>query len=259
MRRCDPSGLIYAPPANQSTPATVVVNVSDLGNIGLGPALLDTDTITINVAPVNDAPVLNVSSAPIAYVENAAPTLLDAAATLTDIDSADFDTGVVTVQMISADAADRLSVRNEGTAVGQIGVSGNTITFEGLNIGTQLSGQAGGDLTIQLTNLATPAAVTALLRNLQFAATSENPTTTARSLVVSVSDGDGGATTASTITANVTAVNDAPVVNTTGRRCKLRRKRQPDHSRCCGDGQRHRGQLGEWNCERYDHKWCQRQ
>lgn len=212
-----PNGLTFTPPFNQSSLTTVAVNVSDLGNTGLGPAQLDTDTVTIAIAAVNDAPVLASPAVAIGYTENAAPTLLDPLASVSDIDSSDFDTGSVTVQLSAVDSADRVSVRDEGTAPGQIGVSGNTITLGGSHIGTVLTGQSGGDLTIQFTANATPAAVTSLLRNLQFANVSDSPvTTTARVLVVTVSDGDGGSTLASTITVTVGSANDAPALTSPG-------------------------------------------
>ena len=211
-----PTGLTFAPALNQSTAATVVVTVNDLGNTGLGAALQSAGTVTINVAPVNDSPVLTVSAGPISYSENATPTLLDPAAVVSDIDSTSFDTGLVTVLLSAIDSADRLSVRNEGTAAGQIGVAGNTISFGGVDIGTILTGQAGGDLTIQLTSPADAVAVTALLRNLQFASISDNPIVAARNLIVTVTDGSGGSTAAGTITANVVPVNDAPVLTIAG-------------------------------------------
>lgn len=210
------SGLLFAPALNQFSIATVIVTMNDLGNTGLGSALSDTKTVTISVTPINDAPILIVNAGPITYTENAQPTLLDPLASVTDIDSINFDTGLVTVQLSAVDNADRLSVNNEGTAVGQIGVSGNTVTFGGLPIGTILTGQAGGDLTIQLSANAVPVAVTALLRNLQFSSTSENAAVSPRSLVVSVTDGAGGSTGNSTLTVNVVSVNDAPILTLPG-------------------------------------------
>lgn len=210
-------GLTFTPTPNQSGVTTVVVNLSDQGNIGLGPALQTTQTVTINVAAINDAPSLTLAAGNISYVENATATLIDPLAAVSDIDSSDFDTGTVTVQFAAAiDSADRLAVRNEGTSAGQIGVSGNTITFEGLAIASIVTGQTGGDLTIQLNSAAAPVAVTALLRNLQFSNISENPVVASRSLIMTVSDGDGGTTLASTITANVNAANDAPVLTISG-------------------------------------------
>lgn len=211
-----PTGLTFTPPANESSLTTIAVNVSDLGNTGLGPAQTDSDTVTITITAVNDAPVLTSPAVAIGYTEDAVPTLLDPLASVSDIDSSDFDTGSVTVQLSAVDSADRVSVRNEGTAPGQIGVSGSTVTFGGSQIGTVVTGESGGDLAIQFTANATPTAVTSLLRNLQFANVSDSPVIASRALVLTVSDGDGGSTLASTITATVGSANDAPVLTSPG-------------------------------------------
>ncbi len=108
-----PNGLIYTPNADQAGLTTVVVSLDDLANIGLGGALTDTKTLTIDIAPVNDAPVLTFSSAAIATTENGPATRLDPAAAIADIDSSDFDGGVVSAQLSSVESSDRLSIRNE--------------------------------------------------------------------------------------------------------------------------------------------------
>src|SRR5262249_25359709 len=53
------NGLIYSPTLNYNGAATVQINTNDLGNVGSGGALSDTDTVNITVNAVNDAPVLS--------------------------------------------------------------------------------------------------------------------------------------------------------------------------------------------------------
>ncbi len=210
------NGLSWTSALNQTASATVVVSVNDQGNIGLGPALSDTETLTINVAPVNDSPVLTINAGPIVAVENASATLLDTSATLVDVDSTNFDTGVLLVQLPAVESSDRVSVRNQGTGANLIGLSGTNVTFGGTIIGIVQSGLSGGNLSILLNANATASAVTALLRNLQFRTISENPSTAPRSLIVSLTDGDGGSSPTATVTANVVAVNDAPQITLPG-------------------------------------------
>jgi hypothetical protein len=56
------SAMTYTPAANYNSPEdgpeAINVFVSDLGNVGLGGELTDTDTIPITVLAVNDAPVI---------------------------------------------------------------------------------------------------------------------------------------------------------------------------------------------------------
>ena len=50
------NGLSFAPALNVTGPATLTITTNDLGNFGTGSALSDTDTVTITVTGVNDAP-----------------------------------------------------------------------------------------------------------------------------------------------------------------------------------------------------------
>ena len=54
-------GLVYSPTPNYFGSAVLTVSTSDLGNTGSGGAKTDTDTVSITVRPVNDAPVVTLS------------------------------------------------------------------------------------------------------------------------------------------------------------------------------------------------------
>jgi len=163
---------------------------------------------------LNNPPAVSLPSSGIAYTENDPATILDAAATVTDTESADFVGGSLTVDFIAGGAAeDRLAIVNQGGGAGQIGASGANVTFGGTTIGTFAGGGSGSTpLVVTFTTAsATPAAAQALLRKITYQNVSDNPSTTARTVRVLVNDGDGGTSTAATKTVNVTAVNDPPV------------------------------------------------
>lgn len=121
---------------------------------------------------------------------NATPTVHDSDVTVSEVDSTNSDAGILTVSIIAGrELTDRVEVRNQGTAVGQIGVSGLNVTYGGTVIGT-FSGTT--SLTIRLNPSATPAAVQVLLRNITFRSTSATPSTTLRTIRVTLTDGDGG-------------------------------------------------------------------
>ena len=86
-------------------------------------------------------------------------------------------------------AEDTISVRNQGTGAGQIGLSGNTVTWGGVVIGTLTGGQ-GGALTIAFNSAASTAAVEALIENLTYANSSNAPTAS-RDLNLTLTDGAG--------------------------------------------------------------------
>ncbi|MFN9528923.1 MAG: Ig-like domain-containing protein [Pseudomonadaceae bacterium] len=180
------------------------------------------DDFTGDTNPPNSAPIINnLNGNSATFVEGGSPVLLDenADATVTDSDSANFDTGNVTVAIIGngVGAEDVLSIRNQGTGAGQIGVSGSAITYGGTQIGTYVGGTAGSSLVITLDSDATPAAVQALVRNLTYSnSNNSDPSSAARTVRITVSDGDGGTSSNADVTVNVTGVNDAPTLTATG-------------------------------------------
>ncbi|HNM75094.1 MAG TPA: PKD domain-containing protein, partial [Accumulibacter sp.] len=154
---------------------------------------------------------------------NATPQLIDPGVGLFDADSANFDGGLLEVNYLTdygaqdqlglqgLDNQDQLGIRNEGSGAGQVGVSGNTVSFAGVAIGTILSNGANGDkLTVQFNTNATPDAVEQLIENLTYANTVSNPIAS-RTISIRVSDGDGGASDARSVQINVTPQTDGAV------------------------------------------------
>ena len=166
----------------------------------------------------NDAPTItNLSGDSLAYSEGDGAVVIEQGgnATVSDVDSADFNTGTLTVSFTagSDSAEDVLSIRNQGTGAGQIGVSGANVTYQGVTIGTFTGGSSGSNLVITLNASATPTAVTALVQNITYQDTDTNaPTTGARTVRYVLTDGDGGTSANYDTTVTVTAVNDAPTI-----------------------------------------------
>ena len=89
------------------------------------------------------------------------------------------------------EATDRLAIRHEGTGSGQIGLSGASVTYGGVLIGTFTGGSGVTPLVISFNANATPAAAQALARNLTYANVSTTPSTAQRVVRISLNDGDG--------------------------------------------------------------------
>jgi hypothetical protein len=124
---------------------------------------------TVTGSAPSGAPVLTVSSTAMAYGFGQTPKLLDGQITLADNDSPAFLGGTLTVAVAAGGTADdRLSILNQGPYQGQIGLSGSTITFSGVDIGTYAGGTGVLPLTISLNANATQAAVQTLLQNIAF-------------------------------------------------------------------------------------------
>ena len=134
---------------------------------------------------------------------NAGPQLLDGDVVFTTANG--MAGGSLTLRGLLAE--DRVSILSEGTAAGQIDITGNTVTYGGTVIGTT-SGGVGSTFTVLFNTAATTAAADRLIERLAFADVSDAPTAT-RTLTLHVVDGAGqglgpafGAWTALTGSAN---------------------------------------------------------
>ena len=167
------------------------------------------------VGTVNADPVITLPGGGINFTEGDSPTVINATATLVDPDSPDFDGGILRVEIAgNGTANDRLTVRHEGTAAGQVGVSGNNVTYGSALIGNFLGGTSGADpLFVYFNADADVAAVQAVMRNITFENTSSTPSTAQRTVEFTVTDGDMGSSAAVTTTVDVTDLvpSNAPV------------------------------------------------
>ncbi|WP_313569836.1 DUF4347 domain-containing protein [Comamonas terrigena] len=173
-------------------------------------------TVTAVAAPV----VGNVNGNAVSYAEGAGYVLLDdlSDATISDADSANFSGGKLTVQITSGGTAgqDVLFIRDEVAGANKIILSGASILYNGLVIGTYTGGSNGNPLVVSFTSNANPTTVGALVHNLAYRnSNTTEPTTTPRTVSISMDDGAGGNSAVSEVTLNVLPVNDAPVVNIT--------------------------------------------
>ncbi len=151
--------------------------------------------VSVTVTCVNDAPVLASTIAggtlpEATYTEDAAPVVIDATLTVTDVDSPNL-VGA-TIAITNVQTGDVLSFTNTAT----ITVASNT----------------GGVLT--LTGTDTLANYQAALRSVTFSTTSQTPSTTRRNVTFQVDDGPGPNDLSNVITdtIDVVAVADAPVL-----------------------------------------------
>ncbi len=180
-----PSAIQYTGALNASgdNAATVTVTADD------GSGAVELGVVNIDITAVIDPPVLTGLTTAVTFAENtvnATPQLLDADVTFTDSDG-DYDGGTLTITGLLAE--DTLSVRNEGSGAGQIGLSGANVTFGGVIIGT-LAGGAGSTLTITFNAAATSEAIDALIQNLTYANSSDTPTAS-RDLTINITDAAG--------------------------------------------------------------------
>ncbi|MFT0868268.1 Ig-like domain-containing protein [Pseudomonas sp. CAM1A] len=165
-----------------------------------------TRTASVVVQPANAVPVIaNLNGDSQTFTQGSGAVLLDSGgnATVTDSDSADFAGGNLTVAVSANGVAseDVLGIRHQGNGAGQVGVSGNTVSYGGVAIGTYTGGTGGANLVLTFNGNASAAAVQAVVRNLTYdnsnAANSIGQAT--RTLSVTVNDGDGGTSSAASV------------------------------------------------------------
>ncbi|MCK1501748.1 VCBS domain-containing protein [Bradyrhizobium sp. 188] len=171
-------------------PSGLARTVTIITNDGAANSVAVTDTI--NVTPVNDAPVLNANGGTLSYTENQAATAIDTVLTASDVDSTNLTGATVSITTNFASGQDVLGFTNQN------GITGS------YNAGT-------GVLT--LTGSATVANYQAALRSVTYSNSSDNPSGATRTISYQVDDGAGAnhASNIATSTVAVTPVNDAPV------------------------------------------------
>lgn len=178
--------VTVTPTANFTGAAVLSIAVGDN-------SLLDSDTITINFAAVNDRPTMTTSGGTTAYTENGSAVVVDSAVTVADVDDTNIESAIVQITS-GFHTGDILSV------VDQFGVT---------------SAWFPGSAALLFEGTASKAQYETLLQTVKFASSSDNPTSTNRVVTFSVNDGNLDSTGV-TKTIAFTAVNDAPVVTCSG-------------------------------------------
>lgn len=165
------------------------------------------ETAAIVVSDVNDAPVATAAAGTTAYVENDTPQVADSSLTITDVDSPDFNGGQLVFTITNnATADDRLII----VPGGNVTVLGNGVYHGGVLVATVSGGSGGTPLTMLFNGNSTPAIAQDVGRQVSYYNTSDNPSTSTRTVEVVITDGDGGASTPSQQFLTISSVNDAP-------------------------------------------------
>ncbi|MHC4875658.1 MAG: Ig-like domain-containing protein [Planctomycetota bacterium] len=196
------SGLTYDPSDDFNGTDTLTVDVNDLGNTGTGGPLTDSDTVTIDVAAVNDDPVNSLQTTSASIDEDPMTPL-------------EFSTGkanLISVSDIDVDSADQIQITlsvNNGT-LSLNGTSGLSFSFSDAN-GTG-AGTGSGDATMTLRG--TLADINAALDGLDY--TPDSNFFGSDTLTITSNDlghnGSGGAKTdTDSLTITVNDMNDPPV------------------------------------------------
>ncbi len=176
----------------------------------------------VDVTSTNDAPVLGGFGGAATLTEDQAPayTILNPNATVTDVDTTDFQGGTLTVSGNEVADGEDLNVVD---GINGITVAGVVVSYSGTAIGQiTTDGQDGDDLVVTFNqgNPVSAAAAQALMRSISFDNDNDqNPTAETQAITFVFNDGDdshdandNADSAPGTVDVTVVAVNDAPVV-----------------------------------------------
>jgi len=178
---------------NPSTNARTVTFVANDGSASNNTA---NGSRNIALTAVNDAPVLTTTGTALGYTENQAATAIDTGLSVSDVDSTNLTAATISISANFASGQDVLAFVNQNGIIGSYNATTGVLS---------------------LTGSATVANYQAALRSVTYVNTSDNPSTSTRTVTFAVNDGSASNNTASaTRNITLTAVNDAPAVTTTG-------------------------------------------
>jgi VCBS repeat-containing protein len=231
------NGLIYAPTGNYNGSDTLTLTTNDNGNTGTDPGLTgdasseqDSDSVTINITPINDQP--NIPNSPtINAIEQVAMTI-NPAITVSDVDldarnggAGDYGGAAFAINRTASNPEDLFSFDTSGAS---FTVSGGNLEVGGVVIAALA--QSGGILNINFVNngtAPTTALVNDVLQHLQYTNTSDSPPSSVTLLYV-IDDGAPGGGQGTVVAGNDidggqvvinltdTPENAAPVVDLNG-------------------------------------------
>jgi hypothetical protein len=172
---------------NSENPSGLARTVTIVTNDGTANSVAKTDTI--NVTPVNDAPVTTGGGA-LNYIENQVATAIDPTVTVSDVDSANMSSATIQITGNYVNGQDILGFTNQNGITGSFNAATGTETLTGSS---------------SVANYKTA------LDSITYFNNSDTPSGLDRTVSYTVNDGSLNSNT-STSTIHVTPVNDPPVV-----------------------------------------------
>jgi hypothetical protein len=177
---------------NTSWQLTNSVSSADAGYASLSPSVLLMTTLD------NEA-VVTLPSGDLRYGIGQPGVGIDGRASIQDANASSYAGATLTVSLTANGTTDdRLEIRNTGTGPGQVGVSGNNVTYGGVTVGTFSGGTGTAPLVITFNASADPTSAQAILESVTFRNVSSTPSRARRSVSVVLAHSDGGTGSATT-------------------------------------------------------------
>jgi hypothetical protein len=140
---------------------------------------------------MSDPPVLTVTVTPIQYRTGQPPVLIAGDAVVADPDTSNFDGARLVVTMVpQGKGKERLAIRNQGTAAGQISVTKGIVHSGGTAIGTVSGGKGKKSLVVTFSGNVDLATVESVIRNVTFQNSAKRTKSTSKTLRIELVDRD---------------------------------------------------------------------
>ena len=198
--------LTLKPTANMDSSFTATVSVSDPNGLSMSIEL------SFAITAKNDPPVLQLTTLSRTYTENSNSILIDENASLTDIDSNNFENGKIMAWISqNSSANDCLSL----SETANININNLTVTYDAAEIATISNAACITNLIISfISQSATITVVEDIIHALSYRNISNNPSTLNRTLSIQAFDGDGDnySSNIQTQTIQIAAINDPPQI-----------------------------------------------
>lgn len=199
-------GLVTFTPADWNIPQVITIsgvdNLVTNGSVAftIANAVSSTDALysnfngtrTLQAVLLDNEVLLTLPSGDCYYGLGMPAIGIEGQASLSDVDATTYDNGSLTVSFLAnGNTADRLEIRNAGTGLGLISVSGATVSYEGNVIGSYTGGLNLTPLVVSLNTNSTLPAVQQLIRSITFGTVTNGASLLTRTVAVVLDDGVG--------------------------------------------------------------------
>ena len=206
--------LVYTPVADGDQDTSFTFQVRDNGGtVGGG---TDTDqspnTLTLDITPVLDAPVVATSNNTLAYTENQAPTAIDPAVSVSDVDGKNLIGATVQITDNFVKGEDRLTL-NGFPVTSTVDADGyyQIITAGYEDIFVKFDTEQG---SVTFKGFESHERYEDVLRSVSYSNSSDAPSTALRTVTFTATDEDNLTSLGASDAIQITPVNDTPVATT---------------------------------------------
>jgi alpha-tubulin suppressor-like RCC1 family protein/PKD repeat protein len=168
-------------------------------------------SLTIDITPVNDPPIIALQQNLMIYTEDDPPTIISQSASVTDLDSSNFLGGQLIVDFVEPNADHYLGIRSQGSDPGLISVVFGEIFWGNDYFASYTGGNGAAPLTVSFdSSIATTDAIETLIECITYENMSQLPDEGTHLVRFQLDDGNGGLSLPILSPISIISINDPP-------------------------------------------------